>query len=131
VIQATARKQRGETMKIDQDILDLNLEAVQFKLAADEGWELERIELGTLAYRAFLQVIRDSDSGGNVAPNRDIDITWHHHILDTRAYHEDCQRLFGRYLHHFPYSGMFGESDAAAQQARVARTIALINQKLT
>lgn len=37
---------------------------------------------------------------------------WHYHILDTRAYHKDCDTVFGHYLHHFPYFGMRGEHDA-------------------
>jgi hypothetical protein len=37
---------------------------------------------------------------------------WHFHILDTRAYHQDCESVFGHYLHHFPYFGMRGEEDA-------------------
>lgn len=37
---------------------------------------------------------------------------WHYHILDTRAYHKDCDTVFGHYLHHFPYFGMRGEQDA-------------------
>ncbi|HEU4561412.1 MAG TPA: hypothetical protein VFS20_26400 [Longimicrobium sp.] len=38
-------------------------------------------------------------------------VMWHYHILDTRAYHRDCQTLFGEYFHHFPYFGMRGEED--------------------
>ena len=36
------------------------------------------------------------------------------HILDTRAYSRDCEFLFGRFLHHFPYFGMRGDADRAA-----------------
>jgi hypothetical protein len=32
----------------------------------------------------------------------DSDGLWHAHILDTRAYGDDCQRIFGRFLHHDP-----------------------------
>ena len=36
---------------------------------------------------------------------------WHTHILDTQKYMLDCENLFGRYIHHFPYFGMRGEKD--------------------
>jgi hypothetical protein len=39
---------------------------------------------------------------------------WHRHILDTRAYAEDCERIFGGFMHHFPYFGMRGDADAEA-----------------
>lgn len=41
-----------------------------------------------------------------------IDDFWHLHILDTQKYAEDCQVIFGYFLHHFPYFGMRGEEDA-------------------
>ena len=39
---------------------------------------------------------------------------WHYHILDTEAYAVDCEKAFGRFLHHFPYFGMRGDDDAMA-----------------
>lgn len=35
-------------------------------------------------------------------PNKQIDEMWHEHILDTRKYSDDCQTVFGYYLHHTP-----------------------------
>ncbi|MCX7069356.1 MAG: hypothetical protein NTW85_16940 [Methylococcales bacterium] len=32
-------------------------------------------------------------------------------ILDTQKYQEDCELLFGYFLHHFPYFGMRGKED--------------------
>lgn len=52
-----------------------------------------------------------------------VDDMWHSHILDTRAYHDDCDRILGRYLHHFPYFGMRGEDDAQALHDAYADTI--------
>jgi hypothetical protein len=43
-----------------------------------------------------------------------VDEIWHQHILDTHAYHRDCDAIFGSYLHHFPYFGMRGDADAQA-----------------
>ena len=46
-------------------------------------------------------------------PSRVMDLFWHEHILDTRAYFADCHHVAGRYLHHFPYFGMRNSEDAS------------------
>jgi hypothetical protein len=51
----------------------------------------------------------------------DVDTFWHYHILDTRKYAADCQAVFGQFLHHFPYSGLRGNEDAAAHEAACER----------
>jgi hypothetical protein len=33
------------------------------------------------------------------------------HILDTIAYRQDCDVIFGEFFDHFPYFGMRGEED--------------------
>ncbi|MFM6129989.1 MAG: hypothetical protein ACKPBV_14885 [Sphaerospermopsis kisseleviana] len=40
-----------------------------------------------------------------------LDDYWHNHILDTRKYAEDCDLIFGFFLHHYPYFGLPGEED--------------------
>ena len=35
-------------------------------------------------------------------PSKEIDECWHNHILHTERYTEDCEHIFGRYLHHAP-----------------------------
>jgi hypothetical protein len=63
-------------------------------------------------YRRFLTVklIHPDEV---LVPTKLADSFWHAHILDTRAYASDMQRLFGTYLHHFPYFGIRGDEDAA------------------
>jgi hypothetical protein len=39
--------------------------------------------------------------------------------------HPDCERIFGFFLHHFPYFGMRGEEDAADLHAAYDETIEL------
>ncbi len=51
-------------------------------------------------------------SGRSIVPTSMVDKFWHFHILDTKKYAEDCERVFGYFLHHFPYFGMRGEEDA-------------------
>jgi hypothetical protein len=45
-----------------------------------------------------------------------VDTFWHYHILDTLKYAEDCQAVFGYFLHHFPYLGLRGEEDLLAHE---------------
>ncbi|GHB38210.1 hypothetical protein GCM10007094_29460 [Pseudovibrio japonicus] len=35
-------------------------------------------------------------------PSKAVGIVWHTHILFTEKYFEDCNTIFGRYLHHAP-----------------------------
>jgi hypothetical protein len=43
-----------------------------------------------------------------LAPSPLVDEVWHMHILDTRQYMKDCDRIFGFYVHHAP---SFGDSE--------------------
>jgi hypothetical protein len=110
-------------MNVDADIASLDLDGVAYKLHLDEGWDLERIDSAIADYRIFLQALRLA--GGEVVPTRLVDSVWHHHILDTEKYMGDCRSLFGGYIHHYPYSGLFGIKDAARQQARFERSLAI------
>jgi hypothetical protein len=117
-------------MCIDRDIETLDLECVAYKVCRDEGWSLEKTDRIENEYRAFWQLIRENISSEMIAPTRDIDVFWHHHVLDTWKYQADCDAIFGFFLHHYPYSGIFDEADAALQRARVVQTVAAISQKL-
>lgn len=75
-----------------------------------EQWDLVRAEKAVLDYQRYMAVTK-ALGGVQLVPNRDIDEIWHMHILDTRAYMQDCDALFGEYLHHFPYFGMLGEEN--------------------
>ena len=59
-------------------------------------------------------------------PSRAADMFWHYHILDTVAYQIDCDRIFGRFLHHFPYLGLRGEDDAQRLEQAWEKTRALL-----
>jgi hypothetical protein len=110
---------------IDTDIATIDLDAISYKALLETGWSIEEVDDATLEYRVFLHLIRYSLSAG-LAPSKRVDIIWHHHILDTEKYMSDCQQLFGRYIHHYPYAGMLSEIDAKEQHACFEKT-----QKLT
>lgn len=97
----------------------LDLGPVKLKLMDPEegqGWSREYVERMELAYKRFLTLmVKHSEQ--TIAPTKDVDKFWHGHILDTMKYAEDCQNVFGYFLHHFPYFGMRGEQDAADLRA--------------
>ncbi|MBI3371627.1 MAG: hypothetical protein HY017_07700 [Betaproteobacteria bacterium] len=97
----------------------LELEPIKVKLMDPEGgqgWSREYADRMELAYTRFLTLlVKFPDE--TIAPTKDVDKFWHGHILDTLKYAEDCQNVFGYFLHHFPYFGMRGEEDAANSRA--------------
>ncbi|WP_310619874.1 glycine-rich domain-containing protein [Flexibacterium corallicola] len=54
--------------------------------------------------RAYLRKCGSQDRPSLAPPSREVDILWHTHILFTRKYMGDCDRIFGHYLHHEPIS---------------------------
>ena len=98
---------------IDPVIAQINLEMIKMKLRETEegeSWTFEQCESAEIEYKRFLQLCLKY--GISIVPNKIMDTVWHYHILDTRAYSNDCQNIFGNILHHFPYFGMGGEQDA-------------------
>jgi hypothetical protein len=77
-----------------------------------QGWSREYVEQMAIEYKRFLTLsVKYPEE--TIAPSKHVDKFWHGHILDTMKYVEDCQNVFGYFLHHFPYFGMRGEEDAA------------------
>lgn len=95
-------------------IPELNLQPIKFKLMSKDegrGWDRETTKRIETQYRRFL-FLNLQYPGKHIVPTKEVDEFWHQHILDTRKYAEDCQMIFGRFLHHFPYFGMRGPKDA-------------------
>jgi hypothetical protein len=110
-------------------IAELDLTQVIRKLSDNpEGldWVDEQVKLAVLWYRRFLTIILEHPDF-SVVPNGPIDEVWHTHILDTHAYAADCRRVFGQYVHHYPYFGMNG--DAADRDAAFDETNRLYNER--
>lgn len=91
--------------------LDLNNVTRKLMEPAPEGkgWTLEQALEAGKWYRRFLQLCVLYPTKA-VVPNLYIDTFWHQHILDTRAYAKDCQKIFGHFLHHYPYFGLNGDA---------------------
>jgi len=108
-------------------VFALDLDAIKFKLMdakEGHGWSREEAERHALEYRRFLALVAKYPEEA-ITPNSNVDKFWHGHILDTMKYAEDCQHVFGYFLHHFPYFGMRGDEDAANLAQAAARTRAL------
>lgn len=104
----------------------LDLEPIMFKLMDPddgEGWSQDEALAAVEEYRRFLFLTVTSKAV--IVPTKFVDAVWHTHILDTMKYMDDCERLFGFYLHHFPYFGMRGQEDKANLQKAFADAAAI------
>ena len=93
----------------------LDLDPIKLKLMDAEegqGWSRMYADRMELAYKRFLTLLVTHPEV-TLAPCKDVDKFWHGHILDTLKYADDCDTVFGRFLHHFPYFGTRGPEDAA------------------
>ncbi|MDP3793516.1 MAG: hypothetical protein Q8R07_02060 [Candidatus Uhrbacteria bacterium] len=111
------------TEEIEAALARLDLEPIIFKLTHSgegHGWTREKAERIAPIYKRFLFLT--VTAGEPIVPTLDIDDFWHAHILDTRKYMADCDKIFGFYLHHFPYFGLRGDIDAANLRHAAERT---------
>ncbi len=109
----------------------LDLEPIKFLLVQPEtgpGWSIEQVQVQETWYRRFLYLVCLHPEK-TIVPTRDIDTFWHIHILDSRKYMADCETLFGRYFHHFPYFGLRGEADKQRMQKAFDETDALFQKQ--
>ena len=94
-----------------KSIENLDLNNVKMKLMDPEegqGWTESQCNIAEKEYKRFLNLVLIY---GNAVPTKAMDTFWHQHILDTRAYSIDSKKIFGKFLHHYPYFGMFGVDD--------------------
>ena len=80
---------------------EIDLDRFRSKLMDKLGWSSELCEDVEDRYRMFLALML-LYPGKDIVPTPEIDEFWHAHILDTVAYHRDCDLLFGSYQHHAP-----------------------------
>tara|TARA_B110000285_G_C14935739_1_gene519483 strand:+ start:383 stop:859 length:477 start_codon:yes stop_codon:yes gene_type:complete len=95
------------------EIQNLNFDRIKFKLSVKEDgeiWSKERIDFAEEEYKRFLTLIKLFPKK-SIVPSKIMDEFWHMHILDTGAYRDDCQTIFGRFIDHFPYFGIYGNDD--------------------
>ena len=96
----------------------LDLTGVSLKLGDQGGkyaWENGRIDSALQGYREFLCSANDDPL------TQDVDEAWHLHILDTQKYAQDCQDLFGGFLHHIPSYAPAQDGAVTCGQCRSGR----------
>ncbi len=100
---------------IPQQVAVIDLEMVKMKLSEPKeniGWTIDQCEDAEIEYKRYLALcLKFPYPSYSIVPNKIMDTMWHYHILDTRAYHKDCDSVFGHYFHHFPYFGLRGADD--------------------
>lgn len=109
----------------------LDLDPIKVKILDSEdglGWNLQKVEEVETEYRQFL-FLNYKYPDQAIVPSKEVDKFWHYHILDTRKYMEDSERIFGYFLHHFPYFGMRGEDDESNLKNAFVETNQLMRQE--
>jgi hypothetical protein len=109
------KSQKKTAEQMVEAIFALDLDPIKLKLmdkTEGHGWTREQADRNELEYKRFLALLAKYPDQ-SIAPATEVDKFWHGHILDTMKYAEDCDNVFGYFLHHFPYFGMRGEKDAA------------------
>ncbi len=99
---------------ISYPLPEFDLSPIKLKLMdakEGKGWTNELVNRVEVEYRRFLFMNKQYPRLALV-PSKLVDDFWHQHILDTKKYLSDCQEYFGYFLHHFPYFGKRGETDA-------------------
>lgn len=83
-------------------IKTLNLSKVSERVRNENPrWSAEKLRISEEAYRGFL-FIHWKYPREALVPSTGIDEFWHAHILYTKQYMKDCQKIFGHYMHHDP-----------------------------
>jgi len=113
----------AEALRTVDSLVDLS--NIRMKLSDPEegkGYGSELLDLMEDEYKKFL-ALHLAHPDADIVPCAIVDEMWHQHILDTAAYREDCDALFGGFLDHFPYFGLRGEDDAQALHDAYADTL--------
>ena len=84
-----------ETLKLD-DVLS--------RVVEERRWTERQAKEALIWYRNFLWLAYKHRSSRILAINEDSDHLWHAHIMFTKRYSRDCERIFGRFLDHTPTS---------------------------
>jgi len=105
-------------------VSSIKLSAVKAKLIAKTGWGEQRVNAAETNYRRFLALCLMFPEAGLVPP-ADVDEIWHCHILHTRSYAADMNRIFGQYLHHEPADAVNSASAIHGLSRLSAHTLAL------
>lgn len=113
----------------ESSVAGLNFDKLKWKLtrSVESSWDENLCGFAEREYRKFLS-LKKWYPKLSLVPSKLVDKFWHEHILDTQSYIQDCNNVFGYYLHHFPYFGIYGADDQQKLQTAFAETITLYEQ---
>ena len=104
----------------------LDLETVKIRVmdpVRGEGWTREYADSIELAYKTYLTMLaKYPEDTEDILLSEDVDEFWHTHILQTIKYSDDCQEVFGNFLHHAPHIGDFTPADIAEREVQAEKT---------
>lgn len=81
------------------------------KMVKRDGWLRRDARRVCGLYKNYLFLRKKYHKQYKLPPSIEIDEFWHYHILDTRKYQQDCEKIFGKYHHHYPYFGFDDHSN--------------------
>ncbi len=104
----------------------LDLESVKIRVmdpVRGEGWTREYADSIEVAYKTYLTMLaKYPEEAEDILLSEDVDEFWHTHILQTMKYADDCQAVFGNYLHHQPHIGEFSSADIEEREVQAEKT---------
>src|SRR3989338_8687 len=92
------------------------------RMVKKNKWKRKDVLTACDLYKNFLFIKKKYSQDEPLPPSEDIDEFWHNHILDTQKYKQDCDRIFGHYLDHYPYLGMDGKTTEADATRFIEKT---------
>lgn len=111
----------------------LDLQSVKSRLMdpkLGEGWTPEYADSIERAYKTFLSmVVKYQEDAEDIMLSRHVDEFWHTHILQTMKYADDCEAVFGTFVHHAPHVGELTEADHRKRAALADKTRALYERE--
>jgi len=125
------------TVKPEQDVIAaiqaLDLESVKLRVMdakLGEGWTREYADSIEIAYKTYLtMLVKYQDDAEDILLAEDVDEFWHTHILQTMKYSDDCDAVFGNYLHHAPHIGEITATDHEKRAAQAEKTRGLYEKE--
>jgi hypothetical protein len=111
----------------------LDLDPIRFRVMdkeSGEGWTRDYAETIEQAYRAYLtMLVKHPEDAEDIVVSKDVDEFWHAHILHTMKYTEDCEKVFGSYLHHNPHVGERTQADIERKASQAEKTRRLYDEE--
>jgi len=114
------QKGNKEDADVEAAVNKLDLQPIALAVQRECHWATDKMKQIELRYRRFLFMA--ATSGKVIIPSKDVDTFWHHHILDTHKYADDCHWAFGFYLHHCPGFGTASPAEFQKLQVHYVAT---------